>query len=341
MPLSKEEALRALALFKELLVHAEQSENIDLSISELLEDTVDTLGSPLFSELIGIQNRTHKSLKETPNWSEGVTLTPEEGFELFNRDNLEYPHTSTPNKIISHESPDPLEEELSPAQIIPLIESHTPKQEPRPLSTSLDSKPILTKKFSSTEATRSLKDFEDRMRTSSPNSKDKVGAVKIDLSHVSDKVSRSPSASKYIVSHEEEIDGVQIEGKNSSYNDLLSPMRDKRTLTDIHQAIHGKHGRESRTITLIQSSQGLGIDLVGLSRDGIFISSLTAGGVADVCGLLQIGDQILQVNERICENMASFEVAHLIEGVPVEDKVLLRVLYNPTGLKEFQRQHAR
>ena len=54
------EALRALALFKELLVHAEQSENIDLSISELLEDTVDTLGSPLFSELIDIQNRTHK-----------------------------------------------------------------------------------------------------------------------------------------------------------------------------------------------------------------------------------------------------------------------------------------
>ena len=176
-----------------------------------------------------------QSLKETPNWSEGVTLTPEEGFELFNRDNLKYPHTSTPNKIISHESPDPLEEELSPAQIIPSIESHTPKQEPRPLTNPLDSKPILTKKSSSTEATRSLK---DRMRTGSPNSKDKVGIVKIDLSHVSDKVSRSPSASKYIVSHEEEIDGgVQIEEKNSSHNDLLSPMRDKRTLTDIHQVM--------------------------------------------------------------------------------------------------------
>ncbi len=62
------------------------------------------------------------------------------------------------------------------------------------------------------------------------------------------------------------------------------------------QALHGKHGRDPRSVNLTQTSEGLGIEFVGLSRTGIFISSLSIDGVAAMCGLLQVGDQILEVN---------------------------------------------
>ena len=62
------------------------------------------------------------------------------------------------------------------------------------------------------------------------------------------------------------------------------------------QIIHGKHGRDPRSVTLIQSSKDLGIELVGLTRTGIFINSLSSDSVAAMCGLLQVGDQILEVD---------------------------------------------
>ena len=47
---------------------------------------------------------------------------------------------------------------------------------------------------------------------------------------------------------------------------------------------------------LIRSLQGLGFNIVGGEySEGIYVSFVLPGGVADVSGSLKMGDQILQV----------------------------------------------
>ena len=48
----------------------------------------------------------------------------------------------------------------------------------------------------------------------------------------------------------------------------------------------------------MQCEGGVGVELVGLSASGVFVNELREGGVAASCDLLQLGDQILQVNEE-------------------------------------------
>ena len=43
---------------------------------------------------------------------------------------------------------------------------------------------------------------------------------------------------------------------------------------------------------------GLGVDLVGLSSTGVFVNKLYPGGVAHQSDKLQIGDQVLEVNNQ-------------------------------------------
>ena len=67
------------------------------------------------------------------------------------------------------------------------------------------------------------------------------------------------------------------------------------------QVLHGQLGREQRQVRLTQpASCNLGLDIIGLSHMGLFVSQLTEGGVAERCGLLQIGDQILELNGASC-----------------------------------------
>ena len=58
-----------------------------------------------------------------------------------------------------------------------------------------------------------------------------------------------------------------------------------------HQAVYTRYGHESREVKLSPSAGGrdLGVETVGLSRTGVFVSR---GGVEGV----QVGDQILAVN---------------------------------------------
>ena len=55
--------------------------------------------------------------------------------------------------------------------------------------------------------------------------------------------------------------------------------------------------REARTVVLNKGSTGLGFNIVGgEDGEGIFISFILAGGVADLSGALHRGDQILSVS---------------------------------------------
>jgi C-terminal processing protease CtpA/Prc len=55
--------------------------------------------------------------------------------------------------------------------------------------------------------------------------------------------------------------------------------------------------REVRRITLNKGLTGLGFNIVGgEDGEGIFVSFILAGGVADLCGELRRGDQIIAVS---------------------------------------------
>ena len=54
------ELARALALLKELLIHAENNDGMDSSVLEPLELASETIGSELFSKLVDAQNSQSK-----------------------------------------------------------------------------------------------------------------------------------------------------------------------------------------------------------------------------------------------------------------------------------------
>lgn len=65
------------------------------------------------------------------------------------------------------------------------------------------------------------------------------------------------------------------------------------------QLIRGDHGRERREVTLVMNEGvELGMDLVGLSSTGVFVNKLYPGGVAHESDKLQVGDQVLEVNNQ-------------------------------------------
>lgn len=67
--------------------------------------------------------------------------------------------------------------------------------------------------------------------------------------------------------------------------------------------------REPRKVILNKGPTGLGFNIVGgEDGEGIFISFILAGGVADLSGELRRGDQILAVRHFICQ----FRVADLL-----------------------------
>lgn len=64
-----------------------------------------------------------------------------------------------------------------------------------------------------------------------------------------------------------------------------------------HQAVQS---RNPRTVTLTQSSEGLGMDIIGLTHMGLFVNSIKVGGTAERSGQIQQGDQVLVVNGKCC-----------------------------------------
>jgi predicted metalloprotease with PDZ domain len=97
-------------------------------------------------------------------------------------------------------------------------------------------------------------------------------------------------------------------------------------------ASHAAEASEIRDISLIKETPSLGLNIVGLSRSGLFISEIDEEGVAYRSGSLRVGDKILSINDINCENMASFEALHYIEQMSLGEIINLKVQYNPAGL---------
>lgn len=95
--------------------------------------------------------------------------------------------------------------------------------------------------------------------------------------------------------------------------------------------------REPRRVVLEKGPQGLGFNIVGgEDSEGIFVSFVLPGGVADVSGSLKKGDQILEVNEQ---DMSAATHEHAAQKLKAPGStVTMLVKYNPEEYMRFEQR---
>ncbi|XP_022095169.1 disks large homolog 1-like isoform X2 [Acanthaster planci] len=93
--------------------------------------------------------------------------------------------------------------------------------------------------------------------------------------------------------------------------------------------------REMRTVVLNKGATGLGFNIVGgEDGEGIFISFILAGGVADLSGELKRGDQILSVNKKDLRNATHEDAALALKGTG--QTVMIEAQYKPEEYNRFE-----
>lgn len=93
--------------------------------------------------------------------------------------------------------------------------------------------------------------------------------------------------------------------------------------------------REPRKVVLNKGPTGLGFNIVGgEDGEGIFISFILAGGVADLSGELRRGDQILSVNETDLESATHEKAAAALKGAG--NTVVIVAQYKPEEYNQFE-----
>ncbi|XP_078380802.1 disks large homolog 1-like isoform X2 [Oculina patagonica] len=93
--------------------------------------------------------------------------------------------------------------------------------------------------------------------------------------------------------------------------------------------------REPRKVVLNKGPTGLGFNIVGgEDGEGIFISFILAGGVADLSGELRRGDQILSVNDTDLEDATHEKAAAALKGAG--NTVAIVAQYKPEEYNQFE-----
>ncbi|XP_033637505.1 disks large homolog 1-like isoform X2 [Asterias rubens] len=93
--------------------------------------------------------------------------------------------------------------------------------------------------------------------------------------------------------------------------------------------------REPRTVILNKGATGLGFNIVGgEDGEGIFISFILAGGVADLSGELKRGDQILSVNKKDLRSATHEDAALALKGTG--QTVVIDAQYKPEEYNRFE-----
>ncbi|CAG0888138.1 unnamed protein product [Darwinula stevensoni] len=94
--------------------------------------------------------------------------------------------------------------------------------------------------------------------------------------------------------------------------------------------------REPRKVILTKGPGGLGFNIVGgEDGEGIFISFLLTGGVADISGALKRGDQILAVNGIDLTHATHEEAAQALKSAP-NGPVEMIIQYRPEEYNRFE-----
>ncbi|XP_048589028.1 disks large homolog 1 isoform X2 [Nematostella vectensis] len=93
--------------------------------------------------------------------------------------------------------------------------------------------------------------------------------------------------------------------------------------------------REERKVVLHKGNTGLGFNIVGgEENEGIFISFILAGGVADLSGELRRGDQIKAVNDVDLTNATHEQAAAALKGAG--STVTITAQYKPEEYNQFE-----
>ncbi|XP_033125050.1 disks large homolog 2-like [Anneissia japonica] len=93
--------------------------------------------------------------------------------------------------------------------------------------------------------------------------------------------------------------------------------------------------REPRKVVLTKGSTGLGFNIVGgEDGEGIFISFILAGGVADLSGELRRGDQLLAVNGKDLSRATHEDAALALKGAGQTVTILAQ--YKPEEYNRFE-----
>ncbi|XP_029185251.2 LOW QUALITY PROTEIN: disks large homolog 1-like [Acropora millepora] len=93
--------------------------------------------------------------------------------------------------------------------------------------------------------------------------------------------------------------------------------------------------REPRKVILNKGPTGLGFNIVGgEDGEGIFISFILAGGVADLSGELRRGDQILAVNDTDLQEATHEQAAAALKGAGTTVTIIAQ--YKPEEYNQFE-----
>ncbi|XP_031552782.1 disks large homolog 1-like isoform X2 [Actinia tenebrosa] len=128
-------------------------------------------------------------------------------------------------------------------------------------------------------------------------------------------------------------------GENGSLTNSLppSPLPQTNSLPKKTAAVpeDDDFTREVRRITLNKGPTGLGFNIVGgEDGEGIFVSFILAGGVADLSGELRRGDQIIAVNDTDLTIATHEQAAAALKGAG--STVTITAQYKPEEYNQFE-----
>ncbi|KAJ8031209.1 Disks large-like 1 [Holothuria leucospilota] len=118
-------------------------------------------------------------------------------------------------------------------------------------------------------------------------------------------------------------------------NGQRSPSENSNTAPQVFVKSDDDFPRHARTVVLQKGPTGLGFNIVGgEDNEGIFISFILAGGVADLSGELRRGDQILSVNGKDLSIATHEDAALALKGAG--STVTIVAQYKPEEYNRFE-----
>ncbi|XP_028401415.1 disks large homolog 1-like [Dendronephthya gigantea] len=130
-------------------------------------------------------------------------------------------------------------------------------------------------------------------------------------------------------------DAEPIQESSSEKSPSLNGVCESPSPTPVVIVDEEELSREPRTVILSKGPSGLGFNIVGGEDcEGIFISFILAGGVADLSGELRRGDQILSVNSTDLTNATHEQAALALKGSG--NTVTIVAQYKPEEYNKFE-----
>uniref|UniRef100_A0AC35TSA2 MAGUK p55 subfamily member 7 n=1 Tax=Rhabditophanes sp. KR3021 TaxID=114890 RepID=A0AC35TSA2_9BILA len=120
----------------------------------------------------------------------------------------------------------------------------------------------------------------------------------------------------------------------TSATDILKD--DINSLPDVPYEVDDSQGIAVKILKLIKHNEPLGATIKCKPDGRIVIARILAGGIADKCGVIQVGDSILEINDCCVSGMKTNDVASLLN---TENDITLKLMPAQLGDKEDKNSH--